>query len=187
MRRSRAEVKAARKSLRAATDDVSAETPDAVPTRRAPSRGETTRLVGKLTADSDYRARIEQAQADQDAGNLRSLEDVHNVLGIPHEPQEQEAVPEFLQSLPDDVRVEYMDESAHRQAGESGGVPTQASDGTVDERDPEAIKAATDKGRAEIAAGRVHHSIGGDTAGEVGQRLRRAAEERAEPELGLPS
>jgi hypothetical protein len=55
------------------------------PARRMPSRGETTRLVGQLTADPDYQARIEVAQEDQDAGNLRLLGDVQDVLGIPHE------------------------------------------------------------------------------------------------------
>jgi hypothetical protein len=39
--------------------------------------------------------------------------------------QGMDVVPAFLQSLPDEVRVEYMDELAHRQIGEPTATPRQ--------------------------------------------------------------
>jgi hypothetical protein len=76
-------------SMQRGLDQMHAEMPGAVPVRRIPSREETGRVVARLTSDPDYQARTEQAQVDQDTGNLRPLEDVQDLLGIPHgDPQE---------------------------------------------------------------------------------------------------
>jgi HEAT repeat protein len=68
----------------------SAPEPTGGSTSRVQDRATTKRIVKSLLADPNYQARIEEAQADQDAGNLRLLEDVQDMLGIPHAPSTSE-------------------------------------------------------------------------------------------------